>query len=154
MELVEVNVERVIATTGNDFAVVLRCPEKTFLIFIGRPEVMALYRELKGMESQRPLSHDLIVNLMRGFDIEIRGVVVSSIIDNVFCATLMLTQSPRNDEDERNEMRLDLRASDAMIVALKTGTALFVSREVLDQVDDVSANLPPEDELGEGGFMA
>ncbi len=144
MELIEVQIERVIATTGNDFAVVLKAPEKSFLIFVGRPEVMALYRELKGVESQRPMPHDVVANLLRAFDIEVRGVVVSSIVENVFCATLLLRQALPGDQ--RNEVRLDLRASDAMIVALKMGLPLYCSREVLDEVRDVTADLPPEEE--------
>lgn len=151
MELIEVSVDRVIATTDSDFAVVLRCAEKPFLIFIGRPEVMVLYRELKGIESQRPLSHDLIVNLIRAFDIEVRGVAISSIIDKVFCATLLLTQEAE-ETMERNEVRLDLRASDAMIVALKTNSQLFVSREVLDQVADASPFLELDDGMGDAGL--
>ncbi len=153
MELIEVSVDRVIATTDNDFAVVLRSAEKPFLIFIGRPEVMVLYRELKGIEAQRPLSHDLIVNLIRAFDIEVRGIAISSILDSIFCATLLLTQMGE-DGGERNEVRLDLRASDAMIVALKTNTQLFVSRGVLDQVADATPFLDLDDGMGSTDFEA
>ncbi|MFT7617835.1 MAG: bifunctional DNase/RNase [Planctomycetota bacterium] len=151
MELIEVSVERVIATTDNDFAVVLNSEEKPFLIFVGRAEVMVLYRELKGIVPQRPMSHDLIVNMIRAFDIEVRGVAISSIIDNVFCATLLLTQ-PSDDGNERNEVRLDLRASDAMIVALKTKSQLYVSREVLAQVTDATPFLDLDDGMGQAGL--
>ncbi|MCB9832422.1 MAG: bifunctional nuclease family protein [Planctomycetes bacterium] len=144
MELVQIEIERVIATTGNDFAVVLKAPDKRFLIFVGRPEIMALYRELQGMESQRPMPHDVVANLLRAFDIEVRGVVISSIVDNVFCATLLLRQDQPGGE--RQEVRLDLRASDAMIVALKMKLPLHCAAEVLAEVRDVSADLPAEDE--------
>ncbi len=151
MELVEVTVERVIATTDNYYAVILRSAEKPFLIFVARPEVLALYRELKGIDSQRPLSHDVIVNMIRAFDIEVRMVAISSIIENVFCATLLLTELGE-DGGERNEVRLDLRASDAMIIALKTRSQLYVSREVLDQVDDASSFVDSDDGMSDSGF--
>ena len=147
MELIKVTVDRVIATTDNDFAVVLRSEDKPFLIFIGRPEALILYREIKGIESQRPMSHDLIVNLIRAFGIEVRGVAISSIIDNIFCATLLLTQETE-EGSERNEVRLDLRASDAMIVSLKTSSQLYVSREVLNEVTDASPFLELDDGMG------
>lgn len=151
MELIEVTVERVIATTDSDFAVVLKSAEKPFLIFVGRAEVMVLYRELKGIVPQRPMSHDLIVNMIRAFDIEVRGIAVSSIVDNIFCATLLLTQ-PSEDGPARNEVRLDLRASDAMIVALKTNSQLFVSRDVLSQVTDATPFLDLDDGMGQAGL--
>ena len=148
MELIEVQIERVIATTDDHYAAVLKAPEKTFLIFIGRPEALALYRSLKGRTFFRPLAHDLIANLMAAFDIKVRGVVISTIIDNIFCATLLLSQA-EDQEGQRHEVRLDLRASDAMIVARKTGSQLFVSQEVLDAVQDASGLLGMDDGLGE-----
>ncbi len=143
MDLVKAEVERVIGTTGQDYAVVVRAEGRAFLIFVGQPEVVTIYRELKGEATPRPMPHDLVVNLMRGFDIDVRLVVISAIVDNVFCATLLMAQ---RDDDESSELsrevRLDLRASDAMIIALKTGSELYVTREVLEQTEDVSQMLP------------
>ncbi len=143
MDLVKAEVERVIGTTGQDYAVVVRAEGRAFLIFVGQPEVVTIYRELKGETTPRPMPHDLVVNLMHGFDIEVRLVVISAIVDNVFCATLLMA---RPDDDESSglshEVRLDLRASDAMIIALKTGSQLHVTREVLEQTEDVSQMLP------------
>ncbi|HGY91063.1 MAG TPA: bifunctional nuclease family protein [Planctomycetes bacterium] len=143
MDLVKAEVERVIGTTGQDYAVVVRAEGRAFLIFVGQPEVVTIYRELKGETTPRPMPHDLVVNLMQGFDIEVRLVVISAIVDNVFCATLLMA---RRDDDESSELshevRLDLRASDAMIIALKTGSELYVTREVLEQTEDVSQMLP------------
>ena len=145
MDLVKAEVQRVIGTVGNEFAVVVKADEKSFLIYVGQPEVVAIFRELKGVGAQRPMSHDMLVNILTGFDIEVKMVVISSIVDNVFCATLVLSQSV--PDGGRNEVRLDVRASDAMIVALKTGSQLWVTAEVLEQVDDVTPMLPDSDDV-------
>lgn len=150
MDLVKAEVQRVIGTVGNDFAVVVRADEKAFLIYVGQPEVVAIFRELKGVGVQRPMSHDVVVNILNGFDIEVKMVVISSIVDNVFCATLVLTRSGAGGE--RNEVRLDVRASDAMIVALKTGSQLWVTPDVFDQVEDVTPMLPDDTDDIESSF--
>jgi len=148
MELIKARIDRVIGTTGQDYAVVLTAETKSFLVFVGQPEVAAIYRELKGLAMQRPMAHDVIVNTLRGFDIDVRMIVISSIVESVFCATLLLRQGQNGEEGiATNDVRLDLRASDAMIVALKTGSQLWVSREILDSVEDVSALLPDDDDL-------
>lgn len=158
MDLIPVELERVIASTSDEFAVVLRADGKTFLIFVGHAEAITLYRELKGRRSRRPLPHDVLRSVFVGFDIEVARVVVSSIVDSTFCATLHLRQ-PGAVSNARRELRLDLRASDAMIIALKTGQGLFTTRAVLDQVEDVTALLGAasegdEPEAFEGGMGA
>ncbi|MCA9319674.1 MAG: bifunctional nuclease family protein [Planctomycetes bacterium] len=149
MDLVRAKIERVIGTSGQDYAVVISADAKSFLIFVGQPEVVAIYRELQGVGAQRPMSHDVIANVMRAFDIEVRKVVISAIVENVFCATLLMAQNPPSQAGDEaiqsNAVRLDLRASDAMIIALKTKSQLWVSREVLDQVEDVSSIIPDDD---------
>ncbi|MEZ6194318.1 MAG: bifunctional nuclease family protein [Planctomycetota bacterium] len=151
MNLVAATIERVIASTSDEFAVVLRTAEKTFLIFVGHAEAFAIFRELKGTRSRRPLPHDLMASVLRGFEIDVGRVAISSIVDSTFCATLLLRQAPAVGE-ARRELRLDLRASDAMILALKSGRELFVTEAVLSQVEDVSELLGSADDADESGF--
>jgi uncharacterized protein len=153
MELVKVRVDRVIGSPQSQFAVVVRSDEKAFLIYVGEPEAVAIFREMKGYSVQRPLPHDLVLNVFTAFGIKVRGVAISSIVQQIFCATLMLTQEIEGAADgmKRNEVRLDLRASDAMILALKQKVQLFASREVIDQVEDVTPLLAQADEMQDGG---
>lgn len=150
MDLVKIRVDRVIGSPKQEFAVVLRCDEKAFLIFVGEHEAVAIFRELRGLKVQRPLPHDLVMNVMTAFDISARTIAISSIVQNVFCATLLLTQEVEGGTSERNEVRIDLRASDAIIMSQKLGKDLFVSREVLDQVDDVTPLLSDADDYSGG----
>jgi bifunctional DNase/RNase len=154
LELVEVAIERVIGFRESAAAaVVLSHPEKKFLIFVGPSEGAAVQRELLTQKADRPATHDLLDYILKGFDIEVRKIVVSSIVNNVFCATVILRQKG-TDTGPSHEVRLDARASDSIVIALKAKVPLWVTRRVLDAVEDASEHLALLDEkasLGLGG---
>jgi hypothetical protein len=157
LELVEVAIERVIGFRESAAAaVVLRHSDKKFLIFVGPTEGAAVQRELAGQRSDRPATHDLLDYVLRGFDVEVKRIVVSSIVNNVFCATVILTQKGQ-DGGPSNEVRLDARASDSIVIALKAKVPLWVTRRVLEAVEDATEQLKLLDEkgpLGEAGGEA
>lgn len=138
-ELIPVAIERVLLLRDSA-AVVVEAPEKKFFIFVGLPEAHALQREIDGEKTERPLTHDVITYLMCGFDIVCRRVVISSIVNNVFCATLVAERAGESGPGAQ-PVSLDLRASDAMVIAMKTQTQLEVARRVLDAVEDVTPTL-------------
>ena len=90
----------------------------------------------------RPLTHELLQNVFLGFEVEVKSVIISSLIDDTFCATLVLQQRVENGADEctgkRNEVRIDARPSDCLVLALKNNVDIFVTDEVFDKVQDVS----------------
>ena len=116
--------------------------KKTFVVFVGFYEAAALIREINGETPARPLTHELIQNVFLGFNVEIKSVIISSIIENTFCATLILEQTAHNGTEEsagkRNEVRIDARPSDCLILALKNNVDILVTDEVFTQVQDVS----------------
>ena len=141
-DLVAVEIQKVIGPTAAGAAVVLGNDDKSFVVFIGLNEAHALKRELKGETSPRPQTHDLLQSVLLGFDLKIRQVVITKIIENAYCATLILEQkvSEKNGEwaGRRNEVRIDARPSDCLVLALKNRAEIQVTREVFDQVQDVS----------------
>lgn len=145
MELIEAKIERIVGNPKSQFAVVLSAEEKRFLIFVGQMEAIAVFRALGDQPPARPMTHDLISSLFVAFDINVRRIAISSLSDGIFCATLQLTQSGGDNSEPRSEVRLDLRASDAIVLALKTESLLYVAREVLEDVDDVTEQLPEVD---------
>ena len=152
--LVRVDVKRVAGPIeGAGAAVFLGNETKTFVIFVGLFEASAIVKEMHSQKSARPLTHDLLGTVFLGFDIEVRRVVISEIIENTFCATLILEQKVSDENSEwvgkRNEVRLDARASDSIVIALKAQCPLHVTRQVFDQVEDLSAQLQPGGETGE-----
>ncbi len=141
-DLVRVDIQKVIGPSPAGAAVLLGNDEKSFVVFIGMNEALALRRELKNEQSQRPLTHDLLQSVLLGFDLGIRQIVITRIIENAFCATLILEQKVAEKNGDwagrRNEVRIDARPSDCLILALKNRSEIQVTREVFDQVQDVS----------------
>ncbi|MCA8962746.1 MAG: bifunctional nuclease family protein [Planctomycetes bacterium] len=137
-ELIEVEIKKVVGPTSNGAAVLIGNDEKTFVIFIGFYEAAALLREIKDEQAPRPLTHDLLQSVFLGFDIGIRQIIISDIVENAFCATLILEQREHAAGDLRNEVRIDARPSDCMVLAVKNQSDLFVTRGVFDQVQDFS----------------
>lgn len=144
MSFQKVDIKRIIGPTPNGAAILLGNEEKTFVIFIGFYEAAALIREINNETTPRPLTHELIQNIYMGFGITVKHVVISSIIDNTFCATLVLQQDVDQEDTEedsdaqRNEVRIDARPSDCLVLALKSKVDILVSDEVFSQVQDVT----------------
>ena len=84
------------------------------------------------------MTHDLMEFALRGFDIGVTRAVISSVHNGVYCASLILSQQL---DSHRNEVRLDTRASDAMVFALKWGVPLMVTTSVLETVEDFTEQL-------------
>ncbi len=154
----KVEIQRVIGPTPNGAAVLLGNDEKTFVIFIGFYEAAALIREINTEAPARPLTHELVQNVFIGFGVSVKNVVISSIIDNTFCATLVLQQDLAEDTEgqewggKRNEVRIDSRPSDCLVLALKNKVDILVSDEVFSQVQDVS-QMAQEVESNLAGMM-
>ena len=142
MQLEKVKIRRIIGPTRSGAAVLLGNDKKTFVVFVGFYEAAALIREINHEVPARPLTHELIQSIFLGFDVEVKKVIISSIIENTFCATLVLQQKLSDSNGEwagkRNEVRIDARPSDCLVLALKNKVDIFVTEEVFEQVQDVS----------------
>jgi bifunctional DNase/RNase len=142
VNLEKVKIRRIIGPTPSGAAILLGNDKKTFVVFVGFYEAAALIREINHETPARPLTHELIQSIFLGFDLEVKKVIVSSIIDNTFCATLVLQQKVGEGSGEwigkRNEVRIDARPSDCLVLALKNNVDIFVTPEVFEQVQDVS----------------
>lgn len=141
----KIRIKKVLGPTNTGTAVLLGNDQKTFVMFIGIYEGAAIIRELNGEQPARPLTHELLSYLMTGFDIEVKQIVISDIVDNTFCATLVLEQKCRDGKDDwngkRNEVRIDARPSDCLVIALKEKKDIFATQAVLDKVRDISEEI-------------
>lgn len=142
MQLEKVKIKRVIGPTPSGAAVLLGNEKKTFVVFVGFYEAAAIIREMNSEVPARPLTHELIQNVFLGFDLDVKQVIISTILENTFCATLILQQKVETGKEEwavkRNEVRIDARPSDCFVLALKNKKDIFVTQEVFEQVQDVS----------------
>ncbi len=142
MHLEKVKIRKIIGPTPSGAAILLGNERKTFVVFVGFYESAALLREINHEVPARPLTHELIQSVFLGFDVEVKRVIISSIIENTFCATLVLQQKVTEGNGEwsgrRNEVRIDARPSDCLVLALKNKVDIFVTAEVFERVQDVS----------------
>ena len=133
-DVVEVAVKGVMPTT-NGCAVFLGPPEKTFIIYIDQYIGNAIQLAMKGLRKERPLTHDLISDVFRGFDISLDRVVINGRNDDTFFARVILTM---RNEVRTKVLELDARPSDCMVLALQARRPIYVVRSVLDAVEDMT----------------
>jgi hypothetical protein len=108
--------------------VVLRDLEEkaTVPIWIGLVEASAIAMELEKIKIQRPLTHDLIKNLLVELRVEVVKIEVTDLKDNTFFALIHLNAGDR-------ALAVDSRPSDAIALALRTGSPIFVETRVIEK---------------------
>ncbi|MBH8579745.1 bifunctional nuclease family protein [Bisbaumannia pacifica] len=97
-------------------------------IFIGSAEAEAIRRGLFGARPRRPLTHELLGDVLAGLEVRLARVYVDAIVDGVFLGMLEL----RVGKDDSTPLRIDSRASDAIALGLQTGASIHVSPQVLE----------------------
>ena len=93
-------------------------------IWVGVYEANAIALEMEKVATPRPMTHDLIKNLLVGLEAQVRKVVVNELKDDTFYAVIWL-------EREGQMMSVDSRPSDALALALRVDCPIFVEDEVL-----------------------
>lgn len=108
-------------------------------IMIGGAEASAIHYALEGVEPPRPLTHDLFVNVLQTLGVTLERVEVTEIRDHTFYAELHLTTPS-------GQKVVSSRPSDAIALAVRFGAPLFASDELLDEVGQVPAPEPEEEQ--------
>ncbi len=130
VRLIEMVVESVrVHMLSSQHVVILKQSERDryLPIWIGPSEANAIAMRLQGLSAERPLTHDLVVSLLGSLGANVSRVVVTHVIDGTFHARLYL-ESSSGDESE-----VDSRTSDAIAVAVRTGSPIYVDERVLDE---------------------
>ena len=89
-------------------------------IWIGQNEANAIALEMAGQKFQRPLTHDLLVSVIRGLRADVVKAIISELKDNTFYATVLL----KRDGDM---LAVDARPSDSIALALRARSPIYVS---------------------------
>ncbi|HEU4833164.1 MAG TPA: bifunctional nuclease family protein [Pyrinomonadaceae bacterium] len=113
-------------------------------IWVGAYEANAIALEIEKIAPPRPMTHDLLRNLIVELGVRVERVVVTSLRDNTFFAVIEM----RNSDGDR--MVLDSRPSDAIALALRADCPIFVDMEVIK----ASRNSLPNDEGEESEMSA
>jgi len=119
--------------SGGAFALILRESNgnRRLPIIIGSAEAHSIAVEMEGIKPPRPLTHDLMKNIISSFGAELSDIVIDELRDGTFYAKLNID----------NQM-IDSRPSDAIALAVRCGVQIYVAASVMDE----AAFVPDEDE--------
>ena len=95
-------------------------------IWIGTPEATAIALALEGVETARPLTHDLLQTIVEALGAEVEQVNVTGLEEGTFFADLILGANG-------DELTISSRPSDAIALATRTGSPVYASRTLLDE---------------------
>ena len=123
--------------------------ERVLPIFIGAPEATAIAYALQGIKAPRPMSHDLLGNVITALGAQLFAVEIVELRESTFFANLRLLRG-------RDEINVSARPSDAVALALRVGAPILVNDDVmasegkvmeLDSSDDDEDEAPSEADL-------
>ena len=101
--------------------------ENKFLpIWIGHPEAAAILMKLQGAAPQRPMTHDLMTDLISELDGEVTKITVTELRENTFFARITI-------ERNGSEIEVDSRPSDAIAIAVRVEAKIFAADEVIEE---------------------
>lgn len=142
--MIEMKVSGVILDSQSKHPIVmLRDMEerRALLIWIGEPEANSILMALEGIQAPRPLTHDLLVNVLEKLKAPLSRVNITAMRDQTFYAEL---ECEKNGET----IRIDARPSDAIALALRAGAGIYVDNEVVS-ANAIPINPAKEDEEAE-----
>jgi bifunctional DNase/RNase len=113
---------------SSQHVVILReADEERYLpIWIGSWEAQSIAMKLQGVESERPLTHDLMASILGDLGVSVRRVLVSDLADETYRARIVLVQGG-------SDFEIDARPSDAIALAVRVGAPIFATEAVLDR---------------------
>jgi bifunctional DNase/RNase len=133
-DLVAVQV-RVVVPTSSGSAVFLGNGEKTFVIYVDQSVGAAITMFMRGIQKERPLTHDLVGSIFAGLGVRLDRVVINDLKNSTFFARLYLTCE---NELGKKIIEVDARPSDSIALALQAKAPIFAARKVFEVVEDMS----------------
>jgi bifunctional DNase/RNase len=113
-------------------------------IWIGHPEAAAILMKLQGASTPRPMTHDLLCDMLGELDARCTKVSVTELRDNTFFASITLAV------DGGTEVEIDSRPSDALAIAVRSGAPIFAAEEVIaESAIEFEHEVENEDEVVE-----
>jgi hypothetical protein len=139
--MIEVTIDSIrVSLMSQNRIVVLREDEgERFLpIWIGPFEADSITMQLQGMEVHRPLTHDLLKNVIETLGGEVLHILINGLERNTYFARIVL-------DVDGDSVEIDSRPSDAIALAVRVSAPIYVTEEVMEQ-----AGLQPEEEMSLG----
>ncbi len=127
---VRMNLARIVISDGRQEQIIIlreQDGEREFPIVIGTPEAFAIDHRLKGVKRIRPMTHDLLANVIERLHGDLERIVINDLQDHTFYAKLVIRAGGEVVE-------VDSRPSDAIALGVASETPIFVSEQVLREV--------------------
>ncbi|HTJ00294.1 MAG TPA: bifunctional nuclease family protein [Dongiaceae bacterium] len=137
---------RGILPANSGYAIFVGNDEKVFVINV-EPQMGEVIRMfLQSVPKERPLTHDLMASVFKGFNITVERVVITDLKNSTYFARLILQQ--QNElQTARKIVEIDARPSDCLALAVAQKRPIYVTTALLEQVEDMSEVL---DRINEG----
>jgi bifunctional DNase/RNase len=104
--------------------------ERELHVWIGWPEASAIQSYLEGSSPPRPMTHDLIANLLVGLQAKVKQLLISEMKEDTFFAQLTLLAG-------EHTLEIDCRPSDGIAIALRAEAPIYISDELLGQIEQL-----------------
>jgi bifunctional DNase/RNase len=139
MEPVELIGVRMEMPTNTPIVLLRQTGTTTYLpIWIGAVEASAIAFAQQGVVPPRPLTHDLLVDVLTALDVQVSSIEITALEEGVFYAEVVLS----------NDVRVSARPSDAIAVAVRTDAPILADPQVLiDAGIELPEESAPEDEV-------
>jgi uncharacterized protein len=113
---------------GKQPIVLLKTAEgnKFLPIWIGHPEAAAILMKLQGATTPRPMTHDLVTDMLRELDAQVVRITVTELRESTFYAQITVAQ-------DGSEIEVDSRPSDAIALAIRADAPIFVADRVIEE---------------------
>ena len=151
--VIEVQIRGLAATSGG-CAVFLGNEEKVFVMFVDQNVGAAIAMFKQGTQMARPLTHDLLANILRALGAKIERVIINDLKRGTYFARLVL--SSENELQQKKIIEIDARPSDCIAMATQQPAPIYVSLDVWDELEDMTDALrkmqqedPQSEESGE-----
>jgi bifunctional DNase/RNase len=95
-------------------------------IWIGHPEAAAILMKLQGASTPRPMTHDLVTDMLSQLEVKVTRIAVTELRDNTFYALITVVA-------DGAEIEVDSRPSDAIALAVRAGAPIFAADAVIEE---------------------
>lgn len=108
--------------------------KRTLPIIIGIPEASAIKLKISGIQPPRPMTHDLLKNIIEQLGATLKEVIIDRLQENTFYAKLIL------DNHNGEAVVVDARPSDSIALALRVGCPIFTTEDLLNQIGTLESS--------------
>jgi len=95
-------------------------------IWIGQPEAAAILMKLQGASTPRPMTHDLVTDILSQLDAQVTRITVTELRENTFYASITI-------QHDGAELEIDSRPSDAIAIAVRSDAPIYAAERVIEE---------------------